>query len=128
MTSATWPQAGDRIYHVAIRDEWEDAVRSGGPYRRSTLRRSLEDVGYIHCSFAGQVQGIADLIYAGRSDAMRLEIDPSAVGAEIRVENLEGGTDLFPHIYGPLPLDAVVDVSPMPPQRDLQLPGDVERQ
>jgi len=97
-----------RIYHLALASEWRDATRADRPYRRSTLGRSLEEEGFIHCSFAGQVQTIADLIYRGRDDVVLLTIDPSRLEAEIRVENLEGGDELFPHIYGALSLDAVV--------------------
>ncbi len=49
---------------------------------------------------------------------MLLVIDPSLVPAEIRLENTEGGDDLFPHIYGELPLTAVVRAEPVPPKDD----------
>jgi len=108
----------DRIYHLALREEWEDA--SGrGVYRQSTLGRSLEDEGFIHCSFPTQVQLIADLVYRERDDVVLLEIDPSGVSAEIRVEAV--GDHRFPHIYGGLPVEAVVRVSEVPLGNDGQL-------
>ena len=64
------------IYHLALRNEWEEAVERNGPYRRSTLGRSLDDEGFIHCSFAHQVEMIADLVFRGR-DVVLLTIDPS---------------------------------------------------
>ena len=93
------------IFHLALRDEWREAVDRGGPYERSTLGKSLAEVGFIHCSFAAQVASTAELFYRGRDDVVLLTIDESAL--ELRVE------DGFPHIYGPLPLDAVVDVTPI---------------
>jgi uncharacterized protein (DUF952 family) len=75
-------------------------------------------VGFIHCSFVAQVGKIADLIYRGRPDVLLLEIDPSLIHSEIRSENLEGGDDLFPHIYGELPPNAVVRVQPIPLHAD----------
>jgi glutathione S-transferase len=102
------------IYHLALRDDWRAAVELERPYRRSTLGQSLEDVGFIHCSFAGQVQTIADLVYRGRRDVVLLAIDPSLLKAEVRVESPDGGDDMFPHIYGELPLHAVVRVTPVP--------------
>jgi len=71
-------------------------------YRRSTLGRSLDDVGFSHCSFSEQVQRIAELLYAGQRDVVLLVIDRSRLTHEVRVENLDGGEHLFPHIYGPL--------------------------
>ena len=96
------------IYHLAVGAEWSEAVESGAPYARSTLGRSLADEGFIHCSQSNQVGRIADLVYRGRSDMTLLVIDPSLVPVEIRLENTEGGDDVFPHIYGPLPLVAVI--------------------
>lgn len=110
-----------RIYHLALRDEWQQALDGGAVYRRSTLGRSLEDEGYIHCSFANQVQSIADLGYHGRRDVVLLEIDPARLQAEMRVETLDGGGQAFPHIYGPLPVEAVVVATGVPVGADGRL-------
>jgi uncharacterized protein (DUF952 family) len=96
---------GARIYHLAVRAEWETA-RADGEYRRSTLGASLDEVGFIHCSLARQVQTIADLVYRGRDDVVLVEIDPARLDAEVRVE--PAGDDEYPHLYGPLPMGAVV--------------------
>ena len=106
------------IYHMALGAEWSEAVELGGSYARSTLGKSLADEGFIHCSFASQVGTIADLVYKGRSDVMLLVIDRSQVPVEIRLENTEGGDEMFPHIYGELPLTAVVRVEPVPQKDD----------
>lgn len=103
-----------RLYHLAIRDEWEEALTRGGPYRRSTLGRSLADEGFIHCSFAHQVQATADRFYRGRDDLVLLEIDTARLVAEVRVEDLVGAGQAFPHIYGPLPVEAVVRARDVP--------------
>ena len=87
---------------------------AAGSYERSTLGRSLAEQGFVHCSFASQVGRIAELVYAGRTDVVLLRIDPDRVGHEIRVENLEGGSEGFPHIYGPVAVDAVVRADPVP--------------
>jgi glutathione S-transferase len=104
---------GTRIYHLAVRAEWEAA--GAGDYRRSTLGASLEDVGFIHCSYAHQVPTIAGLVYRGRDDVVLLEIDPGRLDADVRVEPAHG--DEYPHIYGPLPVDAVLST------HDLELDG-----
>jgi glutathione S-transferase len=104
------PAVPRHIYHVALAEEWNTALALGDAYRRSTRGKSLDEQGYIHCSFRSQVETIANLIYAGRTDVVLLTIDTSRLSVELRVENLDGGTNLFPHIYGPLPRDAVVRV------------------
>lgn len=109
------------IYHLSLRDEWQEAVERNEPYRRSTLGKSLGDEGFIHCSFANQVEMIADLIYRGRRDVLLLVIDPSRLQAEVRVENLEGGEHLFPHVYGALPIEAVLRVDQVPLSDDGRL-------
>ena len=108
----------DLIYHLAVGTEWSESVDLGTPYARSTLGKSLAEEGFIHCSFADQVREIADLVYAGRGDVVLLVIDPSAVPAEIRIENCAGGDERFPHIYGALPITAVVRAVSVPLQEN----------
>ena len=103
------------IYHLALRHAWEAAREAGEPYRRSTIDKSLDDEGFIHCSYQDQVQGVADRFYRGRADVLLLAIDTSKVEAEVRTENL------FPHLYGPLPIEAVVRVEPVALGDDGQL-------
>jgi uncharacterized protein (DUF952 family) len=61
------------IYHLALLAEWGS---SAGEYRGSTLGRSLDDVGFIHCSTAAQIRQVAELLYSGRDDVVLLKIDP----------------------------------------------------
>ncbi|MDE0804250.1 MAG: DUF952 domain-containing protein [Acidimicrobiales bacterium] len=98
------------ILHVAISDEWDAAVAAGGPYDRSTIGVSLAEEGYIHCSFPDQVAATAERYYAGRDDVVVLVIDPDRLDAEVRVEDLMGTGVEFPHVYGPIPVAAVVAV------------------
>ncbi len=95
------------IYHLALQEHWEQALASG-EYRISSIDRTLDEEGFIHCSFAGQVQGTADRFYRGREDVLLLEIDPARLEAELRVEASSADARGFPHIYGPLPSAAVV--------------------
>jgi glutathione S-transferase len=115
------PARPEHLYHLAIADEWEAARASGGPYERSTIGRSLADEGFIHCSFAGQVQGVADRFYGGRTDVVLLVVDPARLDGEVRVEDVVGAGEAFPHLYGPLPLGAVVRVVAVPVDADGRL-------
>ena len=61
----------------------------------------------MHCSYPDQVAGVAAAFYADAADVVLLRIDPAGVPAEIRVE---GG---FPHVYGPIPVAAVMSADPL---------------
>src|SRR5579864_2903915 len=100
----------ERIYHIARAADWE-AAQTEGDYRISTRDRTLQDEGFIHCSHAHQVDNVAKMFYSGLDDLVLLEIDRELVGPEVRDESV-GGDERFPHIYGPLNLDAVVQVQP----------------
>ena len=106
---APWRSPG-LLYHLALRLEWQ-AARADGVYRRSTRERSLEEVGFIHLSSAHQVPATASRFYADlpAAEVLLLTIDPqrlAAAGLEVRLEQADGG-ELFPHLYGALPLEAV---------------------
>jgi uncharacterized protein (DUF952 family) len=81
----------------------------------STQGHTLEEVGFIHCSQGTQVEPVANAVYQGAEHLVLLSIDPDRVRSEIRHEEVDGWEDPFPHIYGPLNTDAVVEVSPFPP-------------
>jgi glutathione S-transferase len=102
------------IFHIAEVADWIEALAKG-EYGQSTLGYTLDQVGFIHCSRSDQVAAVANAIYPDRSDLVLLHIDREKVQAEIRDENLEGSDDVFPHIYGPLNLDAVTSVIPFTP-------------
>jgi len=106
------PVAGP-LFHLALAPAWERA-RASGSYDRSTIDRSLAEEGFIHCSFADQVQATADRYYRGRDDVVLLRIDPTLVDVEVRVELAPGSGQSFPHLYGPLPAAAVVRADPVP--------------
>jgi uncharacterized protein (DUF952 family) len=101
------------IFHITTRGAWE-AARPEGSYRPEAFAAE----GFIHCSTRGQVVGVADARFRGRSGLVLLCIDTERVGPEIVYENLEGGRELFPHIYGELNADAVVDVLEFEPGAD----------
>jgi uncharacterized protein (DUF952 family) len=93
------------IFHITTRDAWSEAERSS-QYRADTLATE----GFIHCSNADQVAEVANIRFRGREDLVLLWIEPSLVRAEIRYEKALDGSGEFPHIYGPLNVDAVARV------------------
>jgi uncharacterized protein (DUF952 family) len=98
------------IYHITHPADWEQALRQG-----QYTSDSLASEGFIHCSKPGQIIDTANRYYAGQKSLLLLAIAPARVEAEIRFEDLVGGGELFPHIYGPLNLEAVTAVLPFEP-------------
>lgn len=87
-------------------------------YTMSTLGRTLDDEGFVHCSSdMDQVQGVLDRFYAGvdRDDLVLLVIDAARLDAPVRDEPV--GDAVFPHVYGPIPVGAVIDAQPLPDTR-----------
>ena len=99
------PQA--RLFHIIDPAAWA-SVRTH--YRPA----SLAGEGFIHLSFAGQVEGVANDRYAEATELCVLEIDQDRLDGEIKVEDSYGSGTAFPHLYGPLPASAVVAVRALP--------------
>jgi uncharacterized protein (DUF952 family) len=97
------------IFHIATEAGWASALARG------MYTADLEAEGFIHCSEADQYLWVANQRFAGRTDLVLLHIDEARLRVPVRRENLEGGTRLFPHIYGALPIDAVVHFEPLRP-------------
>lgn len=101
------------ICHITTEDEWNEAL-AAGEYRS----KDLETETFIHCSYVHQLGKVAESLFGGRKDLVLLVVDPSKLSCKVVDENLEGRAEFFPHVYGPLPLDAVIKVLPFPPKRD----------
>ena len=100
------------LFHLALKADWETAQASGS-YRISTRGMTLEQVGFIHCSWQEQVNATFERFYADARDVLLLELDPAAVAAPLRADAIPSG-ELFPHLYGPLRLEAVRSVVTIP--------------
>ena len=101
------------ILHITRLVDWE-AAQALGDYRLD----SLEIEGFIHCSTPEQVLGPANEFYRGQSGLVLLVIDPERLAAELVYEDSYHVGTAFPHIYGPLNLDAVTSVVPFPAGAD----------
>ena len=105
------------IYHIASAVDWAQARRDG-QYAMSTRGRTLAEEGFIHTSTAAQVTIVANAFYRDAADLLLLVIDPGRVTPEIRYERVPGQDLPYPHIYGPLNVDAVVATRPFEPGPD----------
>jgi glutathione S-transferase len=102
------------VYHIAREEDWKRA-QADGLYKIGSLHRSFEQDGFIHLAYATQVNVVADLIYSHTTELLLLTIDPRKLTAVIKEEKAEYPNELFPHLYGPLNVDAVISVSPYNP-------------
>lgn len=102
------------VYHISRAEDWRRA-QSGGLYKVGSLHRSYEQDGFIHLAYAPQVNVIADLIYSHTPELLLLTIDPLKLTSKIKDEQAEYPNELFPHLYGPLNINAVINVSPYSP-------------
>lgn len=101
------------IYKIVTRDQWTQAERSG---RFDGAPVDHAD-GYIHFSTAGQMRETAAKHFAGQKDLLLVEVDTALLGGALKWEPSRGGA-LFPHLYAPLDLSAVIRVSELPLRPD----------
>lgn len=98
------------LYHLALEEDWQQA-RNEGVYRRSTRGKSLQEVGFVHASWSHQVEPTWQRFYGDGPELRLLVIDPSrlkAAGLQVREEPAPGSGERFPHLYGALPIGAVL--------------------
>jgi uncharacterized protein (DUF952 family) len=92
------------IYHIATSADWNKAKENG-----FYAHPSLKDEGFIHCSQEQQVAGVLERYFPGRKDLVKLVIDTDKLTSKYIFDWSPSTQDTFPHIYGPVNLDAVID-------------------
>jgi len=95
------------IYHITSEAEWLAAKQSGS-YRPA--RYNVD--GFIHCSQKDQVIRTGNKFYLHQTGLVILKIAEDLLPCPVIEENLDGGEELFPHIYGLLPVSAVIAAIP----------------
>jgi len=93
------------IYHVATANAWAEAQQKG-----FYIHPSLLDEGFIHCSQEHQVAGVLQRYFAGQTNLLKLVIDTDKLTSKYVFDWSPSAADTFPHVYGPVNLDAVVNV------------------
>ncbi|MFG2104685.1 DUF952 domain-containing protein [Micromonospora echinaurantiaca] len=97
------------IYKLLPTTEWDEALAAG---RLAGTAVDRQD-GFVHLSAADQVVETARRHFAGVTGLTLLTVDPARLGDALRWEPSRGG-QLFPHLYGPLPVAAVVAAQALP--------------
>jgi len=109
------------ILHLLSRDSWVEAQAQG-----ELIAPSVTTEGFAHCSTEHQMVAVANKYYRGSNDMVLLNIDTVKLSSELRFESpahIDGSPalphePLFPHIYGPINLDSVIEVIDFPCDED----------
>ena len=104
------------ILHIISREDWAAASAAG-----EVAAPSLAEVGYVHCADPGTAHLPANRLFTGRQDLLLLEIDPARLGVPLRWEPGDGEDPAgpwFPHVYGPIPVSAVLAAHDFRPRAD----------
>lgn len=101
------------LYHYTTAADWERSL-ADGEHRVSGRGMTLADQGFIHLCYESQRAGVWQRFWAAINEpVVLLMIDPDDLDADLVDENGSVGSELFPHLYGPLPVSAVVQVEPV---------------
>ena len=92
------------IYHIVLPETWETVKHSS-----SYAAESLDTEGFIHCSYDHQLDGVIERYYSAAPELVVLKLDIGKLTSKLVSEPSTGG-EAYPHIYGPINLDAVVDI------------------
>ena len=92
------------IYHIVLPEVW--AAFDGDLYEAE----SLGSEGFIHCSFAEQLDGVLQRYYSGSESVVLLEIDSDKLTSKL-VNEPSTNNEIYPHIYGPINRDAIVSAT-----------------
>jgi uncharacterized protein (DUF952 family) len=95
------------ICHIADQQEWAKALTEG-----AYTTASLQEEGFIHASDPSQVEASFQRYYAGQTGLVKLVIDTEKLTSQLIYEWSPSTEATFPHIYGPINLDAVIEVIP----------------
>jgi uncharacterized protein (DUF952 family) len=99
----------DDVLHIATRDEWAAAQRSG-----VVAPPSVRSEGFVHCSTQAQLGSTLDRHFRGAGPLVVLRLDLGVIQPHLRWEESRPG-ERFPHVYAPIPVEAVVSATPVTP-------------
>jgi uncharacterized protein (DUF952 family) len=93
------------IYHIVTPESWKEQ-KDLASYEHASLAAE----GFIHCSYAGQIDGVLGRYYSGVEKVLVLTIDPALLTSDL-VEEASTGGEIYPHIYGKINREAIIEVS-----------------
>jgi uncharacterized protein (DUF952 family) len=93
-----------KIYHIVTSEVWEK-FETENFYEAESLKTE----GFIHCSFAGQLEGVLERYYKGLNKVLILTIESENLTSEL-VNEPSTNNEIYPHIYGKINRDAIVKI------------------
>ena len=112
------PVAGDaelgieQVFHFADPLAWQQALLSG-----SYAPQGLAAEGFIHAATSAQIAGVVDRHLRGHGPRVRLTLNCAALAEILQWEWSNASGDLYPHVFGPIPLTAVIASTPFDPDQ-----------
>jgi uncharacterized protein (DUF952 family) len=97
-----------KILHITGQKDWQKALEEG-----AYLADTLAEQGFIHCCLDSQLEGVLREWFAGATDLVLLEIESDRLASPLKFESTPDGQEKFPHVYGPINLEAVAEVKPI---------------
>ena len=97
------------IFHLTDPDRWAQSL-AAGEHTGSSRGIELADEGFIHCSSASQWPATVERFYADVDALILLHIDETLLDVPLVIEQVGGAQEPFPHVYGAIPLSAVIKV------------------
>jgi len=94
----------DLLFHITTKEGWKEA-QEGGSY----IPESLDTEGFIHCSSGDQLKETANRLFGDEDRILLLVIDASMIRDDVKYEKDEESGEKFPHIYGPISVNAIID-------------------
>ena len=91
------------IYHIVLPEVWE-VIKDQSSYSAE----SLDAEGFIHCSYDHQIDDVLQRYYSQAERVVILKLDVGKLTSKLVSEPSTGG-EVYPHIYGPVNMDAVVN-------------------
>lgn len=94
------------VYHVVLPEVWENFKGEN-----SYAAESLQTEGFIHCSFAHQLDAVLERYYKNAGKVLILTIDIAELRSKL-IEESSTNNEIYPHVYGEINAEAIVDVEP----------------
>ncbi|HQU82019.1 MAG TPA: DUF952 domain-containing protein [Pyrinomonadaceae bacterium] len=93
------------IYHIVLPEVWENFKE-----KEEYEAESLNSEGFIHCSFAEQLDGVLQRYYKDAENVLILTLDTEKLTSKL-INEPSTNNEIYPHIYGKINKSAIVEIN-----------------